>query len=98
MHELNTTIIGDSIRKQREKLNINCERLAEMLGITGKFCGNIESGARGVTLKTLIAISDCLNMSTDYILFGNTSKTSDQVFLRAISLCPDSKKFICSQQ
>ena len=89
MHELNTTIIGDSIRKQREKLNISCERLAEMLGITGKFCGNIESGARGVTLKTLIAISDCL---------GNTSKTSDQVFLRAISLCPDSKKFICSQQ
>ncbi|MGC4019953.1 MAG: helix-turn-helix transcriptional regulator [Muricomes sp.] len=73
--------MGERIRVQRESLNISREQFAEMLGVTTKFCGDIESGARGTSPQTLTKIFDCLMLSTDYILFGESSKTSDQIFL-----------------
>ena len=93
-HNLNNCSMGERIRKRREELNISREQFAEMLDITTKFCSDIESGARGVSIKTLMAISDCLKLSTDYILFGDVPQTSDQVFIQVINKCPDSKRNI----
>lgn len=94
IHILDSRNMGERIRKRREELNISREQLAEMLDITTKFCSDIESGARGVSIKNLMAISECLNLSTDYILFGDINQTSDQVFIHTINQCPDSKKDI----
>ncbi len=92
IHNLDRRAMGERIRKKREELNISREQFAEMLDITTKFCSDIESGSRGVSIKSLIAISDCLKLSTDYILFGDVSQTSNQVFIQSINKCPDSKK------
>lgn len=94
IHILDSRAMGERIRKRREELNISREQFAEMLDITTKFCSDIESGARGVSIKNLMAISECLSLSTDYILFGDVPQTSDQVFIHAINKCPDSKKNI----
>ncbi len=92
IHKLDSCAMGERIRKRRKELNISREKFAEMLDITTKFCSDIESGARGVSLKNLMAISDCLKLSTDYILFGDAPQTTDQVFMQVINKCPDSKK------
>ena len=51
IHKLDSCAMGERIRKRRKELNISREKFAEMLDITTKFCSDIESGARGVSLK-----------------------------------------------
>lgn len=92
MQELDRKAMGNRIRKRREELNINREDFAEKIGVTTKFCSDIEFGLRGVSLKRLMYISDCLMISTDYILFGDTLPESNSVFIRVIEKCPHSKK------
>lgn len=65
-------IIGERIRKQREFLNISKEDIATQLDVSTKFVYDIELGHKGMSLKTLIKLSEILKVSTDYILFGNT--------------------------
>lgn len=72
--DINTLEIGNRIRNRREELHMTREQLAEKLDITPKFCADIEQGARGMSLKTLINVSRILYMSTDYILFGTESE------------------------
>jgi len=92
MHKLNYQLIGERIRFHRENQNKKREELAEALEVSIKFCGDIESGARGMSLKTLERVSNYLNLSTDYILFGDTSEINAHVFLRIIEKCPENKK------
>ena len=62
--------IGARIRSQREYLGYTREQLAEYLGVTPKFCSDIELGAKGMSVPTLCKISKILRLKTDYILFG----------------------------
>lgn len=64
--------IGARIRKQREQFGYTREVFAEKLGVTPKFCADIELGNRGMSIQTLCNISSVLKLSTDYILFGTT--------------------------
>ena len=92
MYLLDRVSMGVRIRERREELNITKCRLADMLGNTLKFIGDVESGSRGVSLKNLILLSQILEVSTDYLLFGNCSKASNQVFSNIIESCPQSKR------
>ena len=69
--EFDALLMGNRIRKRREELHLTREQLAEMLDVIPKFCCDIETGAKGMSLKTLMNISKLLYMSTDYILFGD---------------------------
>lgn len=85
--EVNTLEIGNRIRMRREELNITRNQLADMLDVTTKFCSDIELGAKGMSLKTLVKLSEILYVSTDYILFGNqeeTEKTPFTIFSESI--------------
>lgn len=69
--------IGARIRKQREQFGYTRETFAEKLGITPKFCADIELGNKGMSIQTLCNISSILKLSTDYILFGTTQEDQD---------------------
>lgn len=66
--------IGGRIRTQREQFGYTRETFAEKLGITPKFCADIELGNKGMSVQTLCNISSILKLSTDYILFGSTQQ------------------------
>lgn len=66
--------IGSRIRNQREQFGYTREAFAEKLGITPKFCADIELGNKGMSVQTLCNISAVLKLSTDYILFGTTQQ------------------------
>lgn len=76
--ELNTLEIGNRIRMRREELNITKNEMSEILDVTPKFCSDIELGARGMSLKTLMKISKTLYVSTDYILFGEEESEGEK--------------------
>lgn len=78
--ELDFRAIGKRIRKQREYLRMTREGLAEKLGVSSKFCADIEYGVKGMSLSTLYNLSLILNLSTDYILKGydDTNNSQDE--------------------
>ena len=62
--------IGMRIRQQREFMGFTREQLAEQIDVTPKFCSDIETGVKGMSVPTLCRISKVLRLSTDYILWG----------------------------
>lgn len=92
MYTLDRVLLGTRIRKRREELLISKKDLAEMLEIPPKFLDDVESGARGVSLNKLMLLSQILNVSTDFLLFGNEQIVSDQVFSHIIENCPNNKR------
>lgn len=84
--------IGTRIKIQRELLGLTRDELAEKLDITPRFCYDIELGNKGMSISTLCKLSKVLNISTDFLLFGNTS--SEISLSESISLlknCPPEK-------
>lgn len=86
--------MGSRIRTQRELLGYTREQLAEKLDVSTKFCSDIELGVKGVSIQTLAKLSELLALSTDYILFGETS--SDSLELNMLSMlcqkCPEKSR------
>jgi len=92
MEELNYVEIGARIRKSRESQLLTQEKLAEMLDVSVKFVGDIEAGAKGMSLKTLNKLSQILLISTDYILYSSENETDLAELVRLIQKCPPEKQ------
>ena len=64
--------IGKRIKQARQAKGISQMELAEAVGISVSFLSNIEVGRQSMNIRTLIAISDTLDVSTDWILRNDT--------------------------
>lgn len=85
-------MIGERIKKQRLLNGYSRETLAEMAGITPRFCYDLELGLKSMSLATLARLSSALNVSADYLLFG--TQAGEDIYYSAIRLlttCPPSK-------
>jgi transcriptional regulator with XRE-family HTH domain len=67
---IDTAAIGQRIREERKKLNLTREELAEILGLSDYYVGQLERGERQMSLPVLIRIVSCLHVSLDYLIFG----------------------------
>lgn len=63
-------IIGDNIKREREKIGLTQERFSELIGINTKSLSTVECGTGGISLTTLQKICKVLAISSDAILFG----------------------------
>lgn len=92
MHMINFIEMGERIKKQRLLLGYSREKLAEMVDITPRFCYDIELGLKKISLNTLCRLSDSLQISTDYILFGTEQTNRNyESLLGLIEHCPPDK-------
>lgn len=62
------TMLGKRIREERRKRDLTQEKLAEDVNVTSPYIGQAERGERGISLETLIAISNRLGVTVDYLL------------------------------
>ena len=69
-------VIGRRIRKQRIKKGLTIQKLAELLGLSNNFMGQVERGISTPSLETLIKIADKLELSLDYIV--GTGKSNNK--------------------
>ena len=76
--ELNKSAIGARIRKRRELLGLSREELAEQLGVTAKFIGDIEYGEKGVSMKNLYRLKQILGVGADFLLEGAEDGISEE--------------------
>ena len=80
--------IGRRIRSRREALGLTREQLAEITDLSLNFFAEIESGRKNMTTKSLYKVAKALNLSADYILFGEQAqadKTKTQKLLDSLS-------------
>jgi len=88
------TLIGKRIRQQREFLGYTREQFSELLGVTPKFCSDIELGVKGMSVPTLCKISSHLKLSVDYILFGAEGEEPPAQVVQMLCHCsPQQKKY-----
>ncbi len=62
--------LGIRIKQCRKSQNLTQEKLAELIDVSPHYIYEIEKGLKCMSLPTLIDISYILNISTDYLLFG----------------------------
>ena len=65
--------IGNQIRIAREAAGLTQDRFAEMVSLATKNVSDIERGVVGISVGTLVRICETLSISSDSILFGETS-------------------------
>lgn len=63
-------IVGERIQKRRQSLGMSQEALAEKIDRATKYCSDIERGICGMSIETMLAFSEHLNMSLDYMMYG----------------------------
>lgn len=71
--EINLREIGKRIRQKRRKLALSREELAELVGLSDYYIGQIERGERQMSLSVMAKIADCLHMDLNYLIFGKCS-------------------------
>jgi transcriptional regulator with XRE-family HTH domain len=73
---LDNESIGNRIRQGREALELTRDQLAELLGISSYYLGQLERGERQMSLPVLVKISEKLHVSLDYLVLGKDSHES----------------------
>ena len=82
--------VGHRLRVERENFDMTREELAELVSISPYFLGQIERGERKMSIKTLSAVSQCLHISIDYLIFGSDSSLNNNDELYSLlSRCSD---------
>ena len=62
-------LVGANIKREREKAGYTQDSFSELLGIGSKSLSSIERGVVGVSLSTLMKISDILHVSANVLLY-----------------------------
>lgn len=75
IQEINV-ILGENIKRERERAGYTQERFSEMIDMTTQNLSTVERGMAGVSLKMLRRICDVLKVSADDLLYEKR-ETSD---------------------
>lgn len=72
--------IGSRIKAERKRLGLTQEKLSEMINVTPHYIYEIERGMKAMSMETLINLSETMELSTDYILFGNQRRNLGEMY------------------
>lgn len=86
-------LVGQNIKREREKAGYTQERFSELIGIGPKSLSAIERGTVGVSLSLLLRITGLLGISTDVILLPEQNKNDVDDLVDRLQRIPE-KQFI----
>lgn len=91
--------VGERIRMKRTLIGLSQDELAEQIDRAPKYCSDIERGTCGMSVETMLALSQSLDMPLDYMMFGIASEEvvknqSDNILsiLGILSNCDEKKQ------
>lgn len=90
--------IGKRIKQSRESLGMNQTMMADKVGISASYACHLEAGNRNMSLDTLIKISNALNISLEYLIFGNKPNNKAVSSVMEDKLLKDLKKLFKSEK
>jgi transcriptional regulator with XRE-family HTH domain len=91
-HKLNKEI-GARCKQARVASGLTQEKLAEKLNVSTQYLSDMERGVVGLSLLTLIDLSNLLSVTTDYLLKDTPADSSHQIQLGARTIHLSGKEF-----
>ena len=73
----NQVEFGQRIKKERTRLGLTQEELAEQLNIGPVHVYNIENGRKGCSIDLLLEFAELFEVSTDYLLTGRGNMNAE---------------------
>ena len=86
--------IGERVRKARLSKHLTQQQLAEAVGISVSFLSNIENGRQSMNLRTLIDITNALDVSADSLIRdvpGSVSQIAEEI-VRELASCSQKER------
>lgn len=65
--------VGERIKTGREQMGLTRDQFAEMIDLSISFFTQIERGEKLMSVQTLVKIAIKLNLSLDYLIWGDSS-------------------------
>lgn len=90
--EFSNEEIGNRIREIRKERNLTQEQLAELADISVDFLSLVETGRNSMKVQILARIATVLNISADYLIYGNAPYKENAKINSMISAVPECKR------
>lgn len=87
--------IGERLRQQRKKMGMTQEEIAELLGISPTYYGEIERGNRKLSVQRVLTVYEKMGLEPTYLLTGE--KLSNKVLIEIFKDCPKEKEPVLEQ-
>ena len=84
--------VGKKIQEKRLALGFTQDKLAERLGKSLRFIAEIERGAVGISMETLLALCGILKATPNDLLLPQAKEPDSQLewLIQSLTHCPDS--------
>ena len=93
--------VGGRLKAWRTHFNWTRKEVAERCGLTEKYYSDIERGSCGMSVETLISLSELYGFSMDYLIRGEkeeeTNPDMKDIFLSNLDKLPPEKQNCCLQ-
>lgn len=89
MEKLDYVEIGNRIRTKRKELKLTQDKLSEIIDVSPTYVSGIERGCSICSLSTLTKISQTLDLSLDYLIFGITVDNFSTTFTEILKTIPE---------
>lgn len=90
-------LVGENIRRERERAGFTQEQLAELVGMGAKNLSAVERGVVGISLTALKRICTVLSVSSDALLFGPPPEERGSALARRLERLSGRQYEIASQ-
>lgn len=87
------TLVGKRIAKARKMVGMTQEQLAHRIGFGVKHLSEVERGVSGIAIGTLMELVKILEVSSDYILFGENF-TASPLNIKIQQMTPHQKSYL----
>lgn len=92
LEDLDYVEIGKRIKNKRKKLQLTQEKLSEIIDVSPSYISEIERGNSICSLSTITKISQTLDLSLDYLIFGITLDNVSHTFIDILKLIPEKNR------
>lgn len=89
---INYEEFGKRISELRKKHGLTQEKLAERIFLTESAVKKLEHGERHASLETMEALKTTLNVTSDFLLWGISEKSSTEIFLKKFYQLPNEEQ------
>lgn len=87
--------IGKRLYKRRKEMGLTQEAMAERLGMSLTFYGEIERGRKRLSIEKILLVYERTGMDPDYLLTGKG--LLDQAVMEIFKDCPEEKRPVLEQ-
>lgn len=70
---------ADRLKAERLKMHLTQKQVSEQLGFSLNYINQLENSKRSPSLNSLTALADYFNVTTDYLLKGQSTATDDEL-------------------